>query len=119
MLLSKFPGVLRISNKDQTVNDQEIKKGDRVFLGIGPSNVDMLHTQTVNDEIDEVESLTAPRAGGRNGTFGWSTSVLPSSTVIFFVQTIIQGLNALLTQLDKLKQRENVLIMASNLVSES
>ncbi|KAF9476461.1 AAA-domain-containing protein [Pholiota conissans] len=52
--------------------------------------------------IDEVESLTAARAGAMAGTE-------PSDG--------LRVVNALLTQLDKLKQRKNVLIMAtSNLV---
>lgn len=51
---------------------------------------------------DEVESLTAARAGAMAGTE-------PSDG--------LRVVNALLTQLDKLKQRKNVLIMAtSNLV---
>ncbi|PPQ99785.1 hypothetical protein CVT26_009162 [Gymnopilus dilepis] len=52
--------------------------------------------------IDEVESLTAARAGAMAGTE-------PSDG--------LRVVNALLTQLDKLKQRKNVLVMAtSNLV---
>ncbi|KAL1667532.1 P-loop containing nucleoside triphosphate hydrolase protein [Schizophyllum commune] len=52
--------------------------------------------------IDEVESLTAARAGAMAGTE-------PSDG--------LRVVNALLTQLDKLKQRKNVLIMStSNLV---
>ncbi|KAF4619108.1 hypothetical protein D9613_005593 [Agrocybe pediades] len=52
--------------------------------------------------IDEVESLTAARAGAMAGTE-------PSDG--------LRVVNALLTQLDKLKQRKNVLIMAtSNLI---
>lgn len=52
--------------------------------------------------LDEVESLTAARAGAMAGTE-------PSDG--------LRVVNALLTQLDKLKHRKNVLIMAtSNLV---
>jgi len=35
-----FPGVFRISSKDQTVNGKEYKKNDRVFLDTETSNVD-------------------------------------------------------------------------------
>ena len=57
------------------------------------------------------------RRDGRNGTFGRSTGTLPHSTAFFSYRQLYEVVNALLTQLDKLKQRKNVLIMAtSNLV---
>jgi len=53
--------------------------------------------------IDEVESLTAARAGAVSGQE-------PSDA--------LRVVNALLTQLDKLKQKKNILFMAtSNLVT--
>jgi len=39
-LHAPFPGVFRISTKDQTVNDKEFKKDDRVYLDTEASNVD-------------------------------------------------------------------------------
>ena len=68
-------------------------------------------TEMVDDEdafvvvlIDEVESLTAARSAAASGTE-------PTDA--------IRVVNALLTQLDKLKHRKNVLIMTTSNISES
>ncbi|PWN53112.1 P-loop containing nucleoside triphosphate hydrolase protein [Violaceomyces palustris] len=68
-------------------------------------------TELVEDEdgfvvilIDEVESLTAARSAAAAGTE-------PSDAV--------RVVNALLTQLDKLKHRKNVLVMTTSNISES
>ena len=51
------------------------------------------HTQTMNDEIDEVESLTAARAGAMAGTEPSDGLRVCCRTLqpFFFVHTIIQG----------------------------
>ncbi|KAL7415362.1 P-loop containing nucleoside triphosphate hydrolase protein [Mrakia frigida] len=68
-------------------------------------------TEMVEDEsgfvvvlIDEVESLTAARAGAGSGTE-------PSDAM--------RVVNALLTQLDKLKNRKNVLIMTTSNIAQA
>ena len=73
----------------------------------------------MNDEIDEVESLTAARAGAMAGTEPSDGLRVCCLLHTFFLRAYksYKVVNALLTQLDKLKQRKNVLIMAtSNLV---
>lgn len=71
--------------------------------------------------VDEVESLTAARAGAMAGTepsdgLRVSHFSLKYPVRRAYFQTT-QVVNALLTQLDKLKHRRNVLVMAtSNLV---
>ncbi|KAJ9118691.1 hypothetical protein QFC22_003911 [Naganishia vaughanmartiniae] len=68
-------------------------------------------TEMVEDEgvfvvvlIDEVESLTAARAGAMSGTE-------PSDA--------LRVVNALLTQLDKLKHRKNVLVMSTSNIAQA
>ncbi|KAI5451283.1 hypothetical protein NCC49_001879 [Naganishia albida] len=68
-------------------------------------------TEMVEDEsgfvvvlIDEVESLTAARAGAMTGTE-------PSDA--------LRVVNALLTQLDKLKHRKNVLVMSTSNIAQA
>ncbi|KAG9317224.1 AAA-domain-containing protein [Chiua virens] len=69
--------------------------------------------------IDEVESLTAARAGAMAGTEpsdGLRVSV-HQGQIFSSSSGLIQVVNALLTQLDKLRHRKNVLVMStSNLV---
>ena len=70
-------------------------------------------------DADEVESLTAARAGAMAGTEpSDGLRVKPTCKKGGFrTEVIAQVVNALLTQLDKLKHRKNVLIMStSNLV---
>lgn len=55
-------------------------------------------------EIDEVESLTAARAGALSGNE-------PSDA--------LRVVNALLTQLDKLKHRKNVLVMSTSNLAQA
>ena len=71
-----------------------------------------------NRDTDEVESLTAARAGAMAGTEpSDGLRVSPTKENEFRTDVITQVVNALLTQLDKLKHRKNVLIMStSNLV---
>lgn len=79
----------------------------------------MWYTQTISDEIDEVESLTAARVSAMAGSEpSDGLRVCCHTLQLFFsCKQLYKVVNALLTQLDKLKQRENVLIMAtSNLV---
>jgi len=64
-LQPSFRGVFRISSKDQTVNGQDFKKNDRVFLDIAASNVDasVIHNpQTVDIARSGMESLFADGA---------------------------------------------------------
>ena len=70
---------------------------------------------------DEVESLTAARAGAMAGTEPSDGLRASKSSACELLQGLTirprQVVNALLTQLDKLKHRKNVLIMStSNLV---
>ncbi|KAF7797507.1 hypothetical protein EIP86_008707 [Pleurotus ostreatoroseus] len=79
---------------------------DYIYATVVFSDADVDFTDMVEDEdtfvvvlIDEVESLTSARAGAMAGTE-------PSDA--------LRVVNALLTQLDKLKHRKNVLVMATS-----
>ncbi|EPQ59557.1 P-loop containing nucleoside triphosphate hydrolase protein [Gloeophyllum trabeum ATCC 11539] len=61
--------------------------------------------------IDEVESLTAARAGAMAGT---EPSDVTTRHRVINLLPRFQVVNALLTQLDKLKHRKNVLIMSTS-----
>lgn len=77
-----------------------------------------------NGTIDEVESLTAARAGAMSGTeptdalrvgnFDANSSFREAQALSFQ-----QVVNALLTQLDKLKQRRNVLVMSTSNLAQA
>jgi SpoVK/Ycf46/Vps4 family AAA+-type ATPase len=72
--------------------------------------------KSVNDVVDEVESLTAARASAMAGNEPSDALRVSVCNTIESV-LIFQVVNALLTQLDKLKHRKNALVMAtSNLV---
>lgn len=68
-------------------------------------------------QIDEVESLTAARAGAMAGTEPSDGLRVRGSTICFMFHDlwlISQVVNALLTQLDKLKHKKNVLVMSTS-----
>ena len=69
-------------------------------------------------QSDEVESLTAARAGAVDGREPSDALRVCDRASCIYIFTPCEVVNALLTQLDKLKHRKNVLIMStSNLPS--
>jgi hypothetical protein len=91
-----------------------------VIVLIGEFNIDNNTDKLKSILTDEVESLTAARAGALAGTepsdglrvTSFILSLKPALKMMF-----LKVVNALLTQLDKLKHKKNVLIMStSNLV---
>jgi SpoVK/Ycf46/Vps4 family AAA+-type ATPase len=68
--------------------------------------------------LDEVESLTAARSGAANGTEPSDALRVGRSSgqrdMYVLIAADLQVVNALLTQLDKLKTRRNVLVMTTS-----
>lgn len=64
--------------------------------------------------IDEVESLTAARASAMAGNEPSDALRVSKSSTMFYLLIAQQVVNALLTQLDKLKHRKNVMVMATS-----
>jgi pachytene checkpoint protein 2 len=65
---------------------------------------------------DEVESLTAARAGAMAGTEPTDALRVKFTLItnILFSRTAPQVVNALLTQLDKLRHKKNVLVVSTS-----
>jgi len=86
-----------------------------VVVLIGKFGVCMDHRAISYSALDEVESLTAARAGAMAGTEpSDGLRVRPQVCLMTIFHKVYKVVNALLTQLDKLRYEKNVLVMSTS-----